>query len=129
DLEDSLAAVAKAAGRYVAQEDHPEAGHYFRSDHFSFASAGVPSITADGGVDDLSRGIGYGKKKHDEYTATRYHQPADQIDSTWDLDGGLQDVELIYTIGERLANSHNWPEWKAGSEFKAVRDKTAAERK
>ncbi|HLI92980.1 MAG TPA: M28 family metallopeptidase [Puia sp.] len=129
DLEDSLAAAAKTVGRYVAPEDHPEAGHYFRSDHFSFARAGVPSITADGGVDDLSRGIVYGKKKHDEYTATRYHQPADQIDSTWDLDGGLQDVELVYTIGERLANSHSWPEWKAGSEFKAVRDKTAAERK
>lgn len=129
DLEDSLAAAAKAVGRYVAPEDHPEAGHYFRSDHFSFARGGVPSITADGGVDDVTRGIGYGKKKHDEYTAQRYHQPADQIDSTWDLTGGLQDVELVYTIGERLANSHSWPEWKAGSEFKAIRDKTAAERK
>lgn len=129
DLEDSLIAAATTVGRYVAPEDHPEAGHYFRSDHFSFARAGVPSITADGGVDDLTRGISYGKKKHDEYTAERYHQPADQIDSTWDLTGGLQDVELVYTIGERLANSHEWPQWKAGSEFKAIRDKTADERK
>jgi Zn-dependent M28 family amino/carboxypeptidase len=128
-LEDDLADAAKANGRYVAPEDHPEAGHYFRSDHFNFARAGVPSLTADGGVDDLTRGIPFGKKKHDEYTAERYHQPSDQIDSTWDLTGGLQDVELVYSIGERLANSRAWPEWKAGSEFKAIRDKSAAERK
>ena len=129
ELEDYLADEAKKNGRYIAPEDHPEAGHYFRSDHFSFARTGVPSLTADGGVDDLTRGIAYGKQKHDEYTANRYHQPADQYDSTWDLTGGLQDIELLYTIGERLANSHEWPQWKAGSEFKAIRDQTAGERK
>ena len=129
ELEDYLADEAKKNSRYIAPEDHPEAGHYFRSDHFSFARAGVPSLTADGGVDDLTRGIAYGKQKHDEYTANRYHQPADQYDSTWDLTGGLQDVELLYAIGERLANNHEWPQWKTGSEFKAIRDQTAGERK
>lgn len=127
-LEDMLADAAKARGRYVAPEDHPEAGHYFRSDHFNFARAGVPSLTADGGVDDLTRGTAYGKQKHDEYTAERYHQPADQYDSTWDLTGGLQDVGLVYAIGKRLAFGHEWPEWKLGSEFKALRDKSAADR-
>ncbi len=128
-LEDYLANEAKRNGRYVAPEDHPEAGHYFRSDHFNFARAGVPSLTVDGGVDDLTRGTAYGKKKHDDYVAERYHQPADQLDSTWNLTGGVQDVELVYTIGDTLANSRTWPEWKPGSEFKAVRDKSAAERK
>lgn len=127
-LEDLLATEAKARGRYIAPEDHPEAGHYFRSDHFSFARAGVPSLTADGGVDDVTKGIPYGKKKHDEYTANRYHQPSDQIDSTWNLAGGLQDVELVYAVGKKLAFSHEWPQWKTGSEFKAIRDKTAAGR-
>ena len=127
-LEDLLADAAKAKGRYVAPEDHPEAGHYFRSDHFNFARAGVPSLTADGGVDDVNRGTAYGKQKHDEYTAERYHQPADQYDSTWDLNGGLQDVELVYTIGKGLAFGHDWPDWKPGSEFKALRDKSAADR-
>jgi len=128
-LEDDLAQEVKSKGRYIAPEDHPEAGHYFRSDHFSFARAGVPSLTADGGVDDLTKGIAYGKQKHDEYTANRYHQPSDQYDSTWNLEGGLQDVELVYAVGKKLAFSHEWPKWKPGSEFKAIRDKTAAERK
>ena len=129
-LEDSLAVEAKAKGRYIAPEDHPEAGHYFRSDHFNFARAGVPSLTADGGVDDVTKGKAYGKKKHDEYTAKRYHQPADEYDAqTWDLTGGLQDVELVWSIGKKLADSHDWPEWKTGSEFKAIRDSTARDRK
>jgi Zn-dependent M28 family amino/carboxypeptidase len=130
ELEDYLADEAKKKGRYVAPEDHPEAGHYFRSDHFNFARAGVPSLTADGGVDDLTRGKDFGKQKHDEYTAQRYHQPADEYDpATWDLEGGLQDIQLVYRIGKRLAYSHEWPGWKAGSEFKAIRDKSAGDRK
>ncbi|GGA87168.1 M28 family metallopeptidase [Puia dinghuensis] len=130
DLEDYLAEEIKKNGRYVAPEDHPEAGHYFRSDHFNFARAGVPSLTADGGVDDVTRGIAYGKQKHDEYTAQRYHQPSDEYDAnTWNLDGGLQDIEVVYEIGHRLAYGREWPNWKAGSEFKAIREQTAAERK
>jgi len=129
-LEDLLADEAKAKGRYVAPEDHPEAGHYFRSDHFNFARAGVPSLTADGGVDDVSKGKEYGKQKHDEYTAQHYHQPSDEYDAkTWDLSGGLQDVGLVYLIGKKLAFGNSWPLWKAGSEFKAIRDQSAQERK
>jgi Zn-dependent M28 family amino/carboxypeptidase len=130
DLEDLLADEAKAKGRYIAPEDHPEAGHYFRSDHFNFARAGVPSLTADGGVDDVAKGAAFGKQKHDEYTAQRYHQPSDEYDArTWDLTGGLEDVGLVYLIGKKLAFGSAWPKWKAGSEFKAIRDSSAQERK
>jgi Zn-dependent M28 family amino/carboxypeptidase len=130
DLEDLLAEEAKAKGRYIAPEDHPEAGHYFRSDHFNFARAGVPSLTADGGVDDVTKGTAFGKQKHDEYTAQHYHQPSDEYDAgTWDLTGGLEDVGLVYLIGKKLAFGSAWPQWKAGSEFKAIRDSSAQERK
>lgn len=130
ELEDLLADEAKAKGRYIAPEDHPEAGHYFRSDHFNFARGGVPSITPDGGVDDVNKGKEFGMKKHDEYTAQRYHQPSDAYDATtWILDGGVEDIGLVYLIGKKLAFGSSWPQWKAGSEFKAIRDKTAQERK
>jgi Zn-dependent M28 family amino/carboxypeptidase len=130
ELEDYLADEAKAKGRYVAPEDHPEAGHYFRSDHFSFARGGVPSLTADGGVDDVTKGKEFGKKKHDEYTDLHYHQPSDEYDpKTWDVTGGIQDIGLIYLIGKKLAFSGAWPQWKTGSEFKAIRDQSTQERK
>lgn len=130
ELEDYLAEEAKKKERYVAPEDHPEAGHFFRSDHFNFARAGVPSLTADGGVDDKTRGPAFGKQKHDEYTEQRYHQPADEYNAaTWNLDGALEDMELVYKIGIRLANGHEWPGWKTGSEFKAIRDQSASNRK
>jgi Zn-dependent M28 family amino/carboxypeptidase len=130
ELEDYLAEEAKAKGRYIAPEDHPEAGHYFRSDHFSFARGGVPSLTADGGVDDVTKGKEFGKKKHDEYTDLHYHQPSDEYDpKTWDVTGGIQDIGLIYLIGKKLASGDAWPQWKTGSEFKAIRDQSAQERK
>jgi hypothetical protein len=89
----------------------------------------VPSLTADGGVDDKTKGTTFGKQKHDEYTAERYHQPADEYNAaTWDLDGALEDMELVYKIGWRLANGHEWPGWKTGSEFKTIRDQSASDR-
>ena len=129
-LEDYLAEEVKKRDRYVAPESHPEAGHYFRSDHFNFARVGVPALTADGGVDNVEKGKDYGKRMQDEYTAKYYHQPGDEYDAAkWDLRGGLEDIELVYIIGRRLAFGSLWPEWKTGSEFKAIRDQSAGERK
>jgi Zn-dependent M28 family amino/carboxypeptidase len=121
ELEDYLKAELAKSGRYLAPETHPEAGHYFRSDHFSFAKIGVPSITIGGGVDVIGKGKEYGKKMDDQYTAIRYHQPADQYDNTWNLDGGLEDTELFFQIGKRLAFETTFPQWKEGSEFKKLR--------
>ncbi|MES2427959.1 MAG: M28 family metallopeptidase [Bacteroidota bacterium] len=123
ELEDYLKAQLAKDNRYLAPETHPEAGHYFRSDHFSFAKAGVPSITIGNGNDVVGKGKDYGKKMEDDYTAVRYHQPADQYDATWNLDGELEDVELIFQIGKRLAFETSFPQWKDGSEFKKLRVK------
>lgn len=120
-LEDYLKDQLKKDGRYLAPEAHPEAGHYFRSDHFSFAKVGVPSITIGGGIDNIAKGKEYGKKMDDQYTAIRYHQPADQYDSTWNLDGGLEDIELIFKIGKRLAFETTFPQWNDNSEFRKLR--------
>ncbi|HEX9512341.1 MAG TPA: M28 family metallopeptidase [Puia sp.] len=130
ELEDYLAEEVKKVGRYIAPETHPEAGHYFRSDHFNFARVGVPALTADGGVDNVEKGKEYGKQMQDAYTANNYHQPSDEYDAKkWDLSGGLEDIELVYLIGKRLAYGTEWPGWKTGSEFRAIRDTTAQERK
>lgn len=124
DLEDYVTEFGKAQGRYIAPEAHPEAGHYYRSDHFSFAKVGVPALDCSGGIDVVGKGKEYGKKLEDDYTANRYHRPADEFDPRWTFEGGLQDMQLLFSVGKKLANESTWPQWKAGSEFKAIRDKS-----
>lgn len=124
DLEDYVTEFGKAQGRYIAPEAHPEAGHYYRSDHFSFAKVGVPALDCSGGIDVVGKGKEYGKKLEDDYTANRYHRPADEFDPRWTFEGGLQDMKLLFSVGKKLANESTWPQWKTGSEFKAIRDKS-----
>lgn len=125
DLEDDLAAEVKKQGRYIAPESHPEAGHYFRSDHFNFAKAGVPALTAGGGVDNVEKGKAYGEQKENEYTEKYYHRPDDEYSATlWNFDGAMEDMQLLFRVGHRLAYSDEWPKWKSGSEFRAIREKS-----
>jgi Zn-dependent M28 family amino/carboxypeptidase len=123
ELENYVEDAAKVQGRYISPETHPEAGHYFRSDHFSLAKVGVPAIDVSGGTDIVGKGKDYGKKQEDDYTAHHYHSQSDEYDSTWTFEGGMQDMELLFMIGKRLAFESTWPAWKSGSEFKAIREK------
>ena len=128
-LQDDLIEVGKAHGRTFTPDARPEAGSFFRSDHFSFAKRGVPAIRFKGGQDMVKGGTAAGKKLSEDYTRDRYHQPADEFDPNWDLTGMVNDLGVVYDLGERLANSREWPTWKPGSEFMAARDKSAAARK
>ena len=123
DLEDLLQDEAKKAGRYISFETHPEAGYYYRSDHFNFAKAGIPALYTNSGIDVVGKGKEYGQQKADEYTAKHYHRPSDEYDAaTWTM-GGIEDLKLLFQVGKRLAFENNMPAWKMGSEFKAIRDK------
>jgi Zn-dependent M28 family amino/carboxypeptidase len=123
DLEDYFIAAAKEQGRYLAPESKPEAGGYFRSDHFNFAKKGVPALDAGGGTDAVNGGRKEGERLRDEYTEKHYHQPSDQYDPTWTFEGGLDDLRLLFSVGKRVAYGGEYPQWKEGSEFKALRKK------
>ncbi|MEP7042526.1 MAG: M28 family metallopeptidase [Dokdonella sp.] len=130
-LEDDLARAARAQGRVVTAESLPERGLFYRADHFSFAKHGVPVLLLMGiaGASDLvDGGRAAGQKWVDDYTGQCYHQPCDAYGPQWSLDGVVEDIGLMAAIGHELADSSRWPEWKAGSEFKALREKTAAAR-
>jgi Zn-dependent M28 family amino/carboxypeptidase len=129
DLQDMLVATAKAKGRYFSPDPVPQAGHFYRSDHFPFAKRGVPAISIGSGTDLVKGGKEAGEKAEADYTEKRYHQPADEWSPDWDLSGQAADIGLVYEMGADLANSRVWPQWQAGSEFKALRDATAAHRK
>lgn len=123
ELEDILAEEAKKMNRYISYETHPEAGHYYRSDHFNFAKAGVPALFVNNGIDVEGKGKEYGQKIDDDYNANNYHRPSDSFDAaTWTMEGGIDDLKLLFQLGKRLAFAGKMPEWKTGSEFKAVRD-------
>ncbi|TWT22381.1 M28 family peptidase [Luteimonas marina] len=120
-LEDLLKARADAQQRTLVEEGNPAGGYYFRSDHFNFAKAGVPALYAKGGSDLLDGGTEAGKAAGDEY-GRRYHQPADEIHDGWKFDGIVEDLELLYGVGQDLADGGQWPNWYEGNPFKAARD-------
>ena len=123
DLEDYLSHEAKAMGRYVTSDPESEKGYYFRSDHFHFAKIGIPALYTHTGSDFVGKGKAYGQQLKDEYTQKYYHQPSDEFDTTrMNFEGGVDDLKLLFQVGKKLSFEDTWPQWKAGSEFKAVRD-------
>lgn len=128
DLLDDLIAAGKKEGRYFTPDPHPESGGFFRSDHFSFAKQGVPAISFKPGNDLVNGGIARGEALSADYTTKRYHQPADEFNPQWDFRGMAEDAHLLHMVGERLANSREWPNWSQDSEFRAARDKSAPDR-
>ncbi|WP_076068338.1 M28 family peptidase [Sphingomonas montana] len=129
-LEDDLARAAAGQGRRITPETLPERGLFYRADHFSLARRGVPTILlmALGGGPDLVRG---GRAAGDAWLRgymACYHQTCDAWDAGWDLRGAVADTELVRVMAADLANGTRWPEWRAGSEFDAVRRASAARR-
>ena len=123
-LDAFLAAALEADGRVVTPDPTPEAGYYYRSDHFAFAKRGVPMLYVDGGEDLVEGGRAAGAALAAEYRANRYHGPKDEFDPNWDWSGVMADLQLFYRIGRMLAESESWPNWNEGDEFRAIRDES-----
>jgi Zn-dependent M28 family amino/carboxypeptidase len=131
-LEDRIAAAAARQGRTMTPDARPERGLFYRADHFAFAKRGVPVfllMALGGGVDLVDGGREAGDRWVTEFTANCYHQTCDEWRPDLDFSGAAQDVALFYDIGRALAFGREWPEWKAGSEFQAIRERTAAARR
>jgi Zn-dependent M28 family amino/carboxypeptidase len=121
-LEDLLEAEAAARGRVIVPDPEPEKGFFYRSDHFEFAKQGVPALYVDAGPEFIGKPAGYGDQKRAEYNANDYHKPSDEIKPDWDLTGAVEDLQLLFLVGHRVATGDRYPEWKPGTEFKAVRE-------
>jgi Zn-dependent M28 family amino/carboxypeptidase len=121
-LDEIIEAVAKEQGRVVKTDPEPEKGYYYRSDHFEFAKKGVPAFDPNEGVDFIGKPDGWGLEARHKYTAENYHKPSDTIKPDWELSGAVQDCQLFFLVGYRIANDPQMPEWKPGAEFKAIRD-------
>ena len=113
-------------GLVESAEDHPERGHYYRSDHFSLAKQGVPMFDLSRGIDYLNGGKAAGAAASEDYVQHRYHQPSDEYSESWDWSGIAADVSLFYKLGRMLATTSAWPNWHPTDEFRGARDKSCA---
>jgi Zn-dependent M28 family amino/carboxypeptidase len=132
ELEDRIAAAAGRQGRTMTPDARPERGLFYRADHFAFAKRGVPVfllMALGGGVDLVDGGRVAGDRWVTEFTANCYHQTCDEWRPDLDFAGAAQDVALFYDVGRDLAFGRDWPDWKAGSEFQAIRARSSAERR
>jgi len=113
---------ATEQGRVLIPDPAPQAGGFYRSDHFPLAKKGVPALFGAAGF------TGHNAASRD-YVANRYHQPSDEWSSDWVMDAAAVDVALLYAVGRDLAESRDWPEWNAGAEFEAARQASADRRR
>jgi Zn-dependent M28 family amino/carboxypeptidase len=121
-----LLARIRPLGMRISPDEHPERGYFYRSDHFSFAKAGVPAISIGEGVEPEGRPVGWGAAQKEEYTAKRYHQPSDEYRPDWDLRGMAQLSDVVLDFGSWLANSAVRPTWNPDAEFGRARKASAS---
>jgi Zn-dependent M28 family amino/carboxypeptidase len=126
ELDAYLQRAAAGEGLALTPEPQPQAGYYYRSDHFSMAKMGVPMVYAKLGPDLVNGGRAAGDAWQAEYRANRYHGPADEYDPSWDWSGALRELRIFYRIGRELAETDAWPNWNQGDEFRAIRDRSRA---
>jgi Zn-dependent M28 family amino/carboxypeptidase len=118
---------ATAEGLKVTTDpDDLKRGYFFRSDHFPLARAGVPGLSLQAGMSYLGRPAGYGRKKKEEYIAQRYHQPSDEVQSWFTLDGAVQQLRVIVRSAVSVANAPSQPTWNQTSEFRKAGEERRA---
>jgi Zn-dependent M28 family amino/carboxypeptidase len=128
DLETRLAEAASRLGLRVTPEPNPEAGWYFRSDHYPFAKRGVPALAFRAGRDLFEGGTSAGNAWVEAYNARHYHQTTDELDPAWTFAGTAQEAAVAYELGRLLANDGSWPTWYPGVEYAPVRSATDTDR-
>jgi Zn-dependent M28 family amino/carboxypeptidase len=117
-------AVAKRMKLTIKGEAHPEQGHYYRSDHFSMARAGIPAFSVSMGSDFAGKPPDFGEKIFEEYNDRHYHQPSDEYRDDWDFAGMEQMAQFGFLLGVEAANQDPLPTWHSGDEFLPARERS-----
>jgi Zn-dependent M28 family amino/carboxypeptidase len=115
---------AAAFGFAIEPDANPGAGHYYRSDHFSFARVGVPAFSINAGVTFAGHSSQWGQAKESEYVAKRYHRPGDEYQPDMDFTSNAQMARFGYALGWQALLARQPVQWQAGDEFEAVRNRS-----
>ena len=114
---------AAAFGFEIQADAEPGAGHYYRSDHFSMARAGVPAFSVNTGVKFLGHPDEWGRQQHEEYTAKHYHRPSDEFSPTMDFTSDAAVAKFGFALGWQAMLSKGTVNWLPGDEFEAIRQR------
>ncbi|MBZ5597878.1 MAG: M28 family peptidase [Acidobacteriia bacterium] len=117
----TVQALAKEFRLAIRPDSRPEAGHYYRSDHFSLARVGIPSFTINEGVKYKGHDEAWGLQQADEYTAKHYHQPSDEYHPDMDFTGDAAMARFGFAAGWQAASQPKAIGWEKGDEFEAAR--------
>jgi Zn-dependent M28 family amino/carboxypeptidase len=127
-LDTVVEAIAAAQGRrHIVADQNPDKGYFYRSDQFNLAKRGVPAAYLESGVEVIGKPEGWGAAQHAKYEETDYHQPSDELRPDWDFSGAVEDTQLLFYLGVKVAEGKNMPSWNAGDEFEAARKQALAE--
>jgi Zn-dependent M28 family amino/carboxypeptidase len=109
--------VARRLNLAIAPDAQPEQGHFFRSDHFSFARAGVPAFSIGSATKFAGKPADWGDKAYKDYNAKHYHQPSDEFQKDWDFTALRQAADFGLLLGMDVANQEKLPDWRPGDQF------------
>ena len=127
-LDTVVEAIAAAQGRrHIVGDQNPDKGFFYRSDQFNLAKRGVPAAYLESGVEVVGKPEGWGAAQHAKYEETDYHQPSDELRPDWDFSGAVEDTQLLFYLGVKVAEGKNMPSWNPGDEFEGARKKALAE--
>jgi Zn-dependent M28 family amino/carboxypeptidase len=116
--------VAKDFAMSIQPDNHPEAGHYYRSDHFSLARVGIPAFSVNEGALFKGHDLAWGEEKERDYVAHRYHQPSDEYRANMDFTADAKLAKLGLVLGWEVANQPDLAGWQQGDEFEKARKTT-----
>jgi Zn-dependent M28 family amino/carboxypeptidase len=127
-LDTVVEAIAAAQGRrHIVGDQNPDKGYFYRSDQFNLAKRGVPAAYLESGVEVVGKPAGWGAAQHAKYEETDYHQPSDELRPDWDFSGAVEDAQLLFYLGVKVAEGKNMPSWNPGDEFEGARKQALAE--
>jgi Zn-dependent M28 family amino/carboxypeptidase len=121
-LDTVVEAIAAAqGGRRIVADQNPDKGYFYRSDQFNLAKRGVPAAYLESGIEVVGKPAGWGAAQHAKYEETDYHQPSDELRPDWDFTGAVEDTQLLFYLGVKVAEGKNMPSWNPGDEFEGAR--------
>jgi Zn-dependent M28 family amino/carboxypeptidase len=122
----TVEAMAKTFRLTIRPDARPEAGHYYRSDHFSLARVGIPSFSINEGVKYKGHDAAWGLQQAEEYTSKHYHQPSDEYHPSMDFTGDAAMARFGFALGWAAASQSKLVGWQKSDEFEAARMKSSA---